>query len=348
YDFYQKPIDPDMLGLIIERAYKLYDLEQQNKKLSSLKQPSPLHGMIAGSASMLKVCKEVEKVAPTNVTALILGDSGTGKELVARAIHNLSDRANKPFIAINSAAIPENLLESELFGYERGAFTGANKQTKGKIEYADGGTFFLDELGDLPISLQAKILRFLQERVIERIGGRKEIPVDVRVICATHRDLTQLISEKIFREDLYYRISEVTIKIPNLKDRDGDALMIARVLLENISAMHSKKIRGFTKEAVATIESYGWPGNVRELENKIKRAVIMADDKYITSEDLDIDIANFNQELHLDLRQIREIAESKAINRALSISGNSMSKAAEILGVSRPTLYDLINKLNLK
>jgi len=348
YDFYQKPIDPDLMGLIIKRAYRLHELECENRKLNDFSKHSVLDGIIASSPQMLKVCRQVEKVAPTNVSTLILGESGTGKEIIARAIHNMSDRRDKPFIAINSAAIPENLLESELFGYEKGAFTGASKQTKGKLEYAHEGTFFLDEVGDLPQSLQAKILRFLQERVIERVGGRKEIPIDVRVICATHRDLEQLISENQFREDLYYRISEVSIRLPSLREREGDALLLARVFLEKFAAQNNKSVKGFSPQATALIESYAWPGNVRELENKIKRAVIMADEKLVSTEDLDIRAQVEDEELSLNLRQVREAAESKAINRALSVSGNSMSKAAEILGISRPTLYDLMNKLGLK
>lgn len=348
YDFYHKPIDPDVLKLTIERAFRLYELEREHRDLLRNTRRSPLEGIIASSPQMEKVCRQVEKLAPTNVTTLILGESGTGKEILARAIHKLSDRANGPFIAINCAAIPENLLESELFGYEKGAFTGAVKQTNGKLEYADGGSFFLDEIGDLSLSLQAKILRFLQERVIERVGGRKEIPIDVRVICATHRDLAALIKEEKFREDLYYRISEVTLKIPSLRDRNGDSLLLARVFLETLSRQHDKHIKGFTPDAVAQIENYSWPGNVRELENKVKRAVIMADENYITADDLDLPSVNSSQEFSLNLRQIREAAEAKAVNRALTLSGNSMSRAAELLGVSRPTLYDLLNKLGLK
>jgi len=348
YDYYQKPIDPDLMGLIIKRAYRLYELESENRKLNDISRNSVLDGIIAASPQMLKVCRQVEKVAPTSVSTLILGESGTGKEIIARAIHNMSDRCDKPFIAINSAAIPENLLESELFGYEKGAFTGATKQTKGKLEYANEGTFFLDEVGDLPPALQAKILRFLQERVIERVGGRKEIPIDVRVICATHRDLETLIANNEFREDLFYRISEVSIRLPSLRERDGDALLLARVFLEKYAAQNNKAVKGFSPQAISMIEAYAWPGNVRELENKIKRAVIMADEKLVSDEDLDIRAQADDEELSLNLRQVREAAESKAINRALSVSGNSMSKAAEILGISRPTLYDLMNKLGLK
>lgn len=348
YDFYQKPIDADILGLIIERAYRLYKLEEENRNLLQRTASSPIHGVIAASPQMLKVCRTIEKVAPTDVTTLLLGESGTGKEVLARAIHALSPRANKPFIAINSAAIPENLLESELFGYEKGAFTGANKQTKGKIEYADGGTFFLDEVGDLPPALQAKMLRFLQERVIERVGGRAEIPVDVRVICATHQDLADLIKDGRFREDLYYRISELTIDIPALRERDGDSLLLARVFLDRFARDNKKSIKGFSADALAAIEKHEWPGNVRELENKVKRAVIMAEGNQIMAEDLDLAIDENAGEVVLELRQVRENAERLAIQRALSMSNENVSQAANLLGVSRPTLYDLMTRYGMK
>ncbi|MCK5308222.1 MAG: PEP-CTERM-box response regulator transcription factor, partial [Zetaproteobacteria bacterium] len=272
YDFFYKPIDADMLELIVNRAYRVYELEEENRRLSTRQPESPLEGVISGSDSMLQVCRTVEKVAPTDATVLVLGESGTGKELLARALHELSARKNGRFVAINCAAIPENLLESELFGYEKGAFTGAAKQTPGKIETSSGGSLFLDEVGDMPLPLQAKLLRFLQERVIERVGGRKEIPVDVRVICATHKDLHEMIRQEAFREDLYYRISEVSISIPALKDREGDALLLARVFLERISKQQGKKGHRFSKDAMVAIETYAWPGNVRELENRVKRA----------------------------------------------------------------------------
>nr|MDQ2694640.1 PEP-CTERM-box response regulator transcription factor [Pseudomonadota bacterium] len=277
YDFYQKPVDAEVLKLIVDRAYRLYELERENRELARQRQTSPLQGIIAASSQMLKICSTIEKVAPTDVTVLLLGESGTGKELLARALHELSQRAGRRFVAINCAAIPETLLESELFGYEKGAFTGAAKQTKGKIEYADRGTFFLDEVGDLPMALQAKLLRFLQQRVIERVGGREEIPVDVRVVCATHRDLQAAIAEGTFREDLYYRISEITIHIPPLREREGDAVILARTFLELFSRKMGRALRGFSKDAVAALEAYPWPGNVRELENRIKRAVIMSE-----------------------------------------------------------------------
>jgi len=347
YDFYQKPIDLEVLRLIVQRAYALYELEAENKKLLQSRS-SPLEGIIASSHSMLKVCRTVEKVAATDATVLLLGDSGTGKELVARALHDLSPRADKKFIAINCAAIPENLLESELFGYEKGAFTGAAKQTRGKIEYADGGTLFLDEVGDLPLSLQVKLLRFLQERVIERLGGRQEIPVDVRVICATHQDLPAATQEGRFREDLYYRISEITIRIPPLREREGDALLLARTFLDKYGSEYRRNLRGFAPDAVAAIEAHGWPGNVRELENKLKRAVILAEGNRITAEELELADSGDGAELSLNLRDVREAAERVAVQRAMSLYNGNMSKAAEILGVSRPTLYDLVKKFGLK
>jgi two-component system NtrC family response regulator len=350
YDYYQKPIEPDVLGLIIERANRLYELEAENRRLAGQKLFSPLDGIIAASPQMLKVCRTVEKVAPVDVTTLVLGESGTGKELFARALHDLSPRTDGPFVAINCAAIPENLLESELFGYEKGAFTGASKQTRGKIEHAEGGTLFLDEIGDLSGALQAKLLRFLQERIIERIGGRKEIPVDVRVICATHQDLQKLIEGAEFREDLYYRISEVTIQIPPLRDRDGDIVLLAKDFLNNFNQHNAKTLKGFTNDAIASLEAYSWPGNVRELENKVKRAVIMAEASQVTSDDLELQSAggSSNEPENLNLRHAREEADKQALQHALALADNNVSKASEILGVSRPTLYDLMNKYGIK
>ncbi|MBT6276961.1 MAG: PEP-CTERM-box response regulator transcription factor, partial [Chromatiales bacterium] len=277
YDFYQKPIDPDILGLIVDRAYQLFELEQENRRLTERAVATPLNGVIAASPEMTKVCRMIEKVAPTDASVLLLGESGTGKEILTRALHDTSRRGNERLVVINCAAIPENLLESELFGYERGAFTGANKKTIGKIEYADGGTLFLDEIGDLPQSLQAKLLRFLQERTVERVGGREEIPVDVRVVCATHQDLTERIKEGIFREDLFYRISEVSVHIPPLRERSGDALLLAQAFVKRYAAEHGRNIRGLSDDAMNAVQAYEWPGNARELENRMKRAVIMAE-----------------------------------------------------------------------
>jgi len=347
YDFYLKPIDADILSLIVNRAFRVRELEDENLRLSSANSVSPLSGLIASSPEMLKVCRTVEKVAPTNASTLLLGESGTGKEVLARAIHELSPRSNNAFIAINCAAIPDNLLESELFGYEKGAFTGAVKQTLGKIETANEGTLFLDEIGDLPMSLQAKLLRFLQERVVERVGGRQEIPVDVRIICATHRGLIDMIESGGFREDLYYRLSELTINIPAVREREGDAVLLAMTFLEKFAKEHGKKIPAFDTGALLAIESYQWPGNVRELENKIKRAIIMYEGNQITAEDLELEEID-EQGLAFNLREVREKAEKKAVLRALNHAANNIAHASELLGVSRPTLYDLIRKLNVE
>jgi two-component system NtrC family response regulator len=347
YDFYQKPVDPDVLGLIVQRAYELYQLEDENRRLMRAAEKSPLDGVIANSPQMVKACRMVEKVAPTDATILLLGDSGTGKELLARALHGLSARKDAPFIAINCAAIPDTLLESELFGYEKGAFTGAAKQTRGKIECAHRGTLFLDEIGDLPPALQAKILRFLQERVIERVGGREEIPVDVRVVCATHQDLSEMIGDDKFREDLYYRVNEIAIHLPPLRERTGDAVLLAQAFLQKFMQERAKSLRGFSDEALAAIEAHAWPGNVRELENRVKRATIMAEGNRIELEDLEL-AAPKEDEMPLNLREVRERAERQALQRAMGLSHGNMSKAAQMLGVSRPTLYDLLNKFEMK
>jgi len=348
YDFFYKPIDSDLIGFIVNRAYRLHELENENRRLSSVQVESPLEGVISASPEMLEVCHTIEKVAPTDATVLVLGESGTGKELLAKSLHQLSHRNEGPFVAINCAAIPENLLESELFGYEKGAFTGAAKQTLGKIETANGGTLFLDEVGDLSLPLQAKMLRFLQERIVERVGGRKEIPVDVRVLCATHKNLQELISEGDFREDLYYRISEISVRIPPLRERAGDTLLLARAFLERYSRQHGGKMYRFGKDALTALESYAWPGNVRELENRVKRAVIMSDDKQISAKDLELGNAQQSNSQSFNLREIREQAERQAVVRAMGHVAGKISQAADLLGVSRPTMYDLIKKYNLK
>ena len=345
YDFYQKPVDTDTLQLLVERAFNISELEAENRRLQSQAVDSPLDGIVAASEGMLAVCRMIEKVAPTDVTTLLLGESGTGKELLARALHRLSPRVENRFVAINCAAIPENLLESELFGHEKGAFTGAAKQTLGKVELADGGTLFLDEIGDMPLALQAKMLRFLQERVIERVGGREEIPVDVRVVCATNQNPAEMIEQSTFREDLYYRVSEITIDIPPFRDREEGRLILARTLLARFSAQQGRAL-SFSDDANNAIEAYLWPGNVRELENKIKGAVIMADGNQITARDLGIDDAEPGPET-LNLREVRRLAESKAIRVALMKAFGKITRAAEMLGVTRPTLYDLMNKYGL-
>ena len=347
YDFFNKPINAELLGFLVNRAYHLYDLETENRRLIKNRKAPTLDGFITCSTKMLTVCQTLEKVAPSNATILLLGESGTGKELCAQALHNLSPRANERFIPINCAAIPENLLESELFGYEKGAFTGAGKQTRGKLEYADKGTLFLDEVGDLPMPLQAKLLRFLQERVMERVGGRNEIPVDVRVVCATHQDLKAKIAAGEFREDLYYRISEITIQIPPLRERDGDAVLLARSLLDQFGKEQGRSLRGFTKAALAAIEGHAWPGNVRELKNRLKRATIMAESKQVSAKDLELDTHLADAAVY-NLREAREQIERQTILRAMSHAGGNISQAADLLGVTRPTMYDLIRKHELK
>ena len=346
YDFYQKPVDVDTLQLIVQRAYQIHALEAENRQLAEGLGATPLDGVIAASEAMQKVCRTIEKVAPTNATTLLQGESGTGKEVLARAIHSLSSRRSKPFVAINCAAIPDQLLESELFGFEKGAFTGAVKQTPGKIEVADGGTLFLDEIGDMPASLQAKLLRFLQERTIERIGGRAEIPVDVRVVCATNRNLRQAMAANAFREDLYYRISEITIDIPPLREREGGRLLLARYLLNKFAKQQGRVIKGFTDDANDAIDTYAWPGNVREMENKIKAGVIMAEAKLVTAADLGLGVA-INPPT-LNLRVVRQNAETLAIRQALVRAGGNISRTAELLGVTRPTLYDLMGKYGIR
>jgi len=348
YDFYQKPIDSELLNQIVTRAHHVFELEEDNRRLTMEHIDVPMEGMIASSPQMQIVCQRVEKVAPSDATVLLLGDSGTGKEVCARALHGKNPSITGRFVAINCAAIPENLLESELFGYEKGAFTGATKTTLGKIEYAEGGTLFLDEMGELPMPLQAKLLRFLQERVVERIGGREEIPVNVRVICATHQDLDDKIKKKEFREDLYYRINEIPIVIPPLKDREGDVLLLARFFFDQMNQNQGKKLKGFTRDALTAIDAHSWPGNVRELKNRIKRAVIMADGKQITVDDLELKLADEGVEVNsFNLREVREVAERKVITKALNHTNGKVSPAAELLGVSRPTLYDLMQKLNI-
>ena len=347
YDFYVKPVDAETLRLIVDRAARLYELEEENRRLARQAE-SPLQGLITGDPGMLKVCRMVERVAPSDATVLLLGDSGTGKEVLARALHQLSPRKKERFVAINCAAIPENLLESELFGYEKGAFTGAVRQTIGKIEHAHKGTLFLDEIGDLPMSLQAKLLRFLQERTVERLGGRNEIPVDIRVLGATNQDLAQRIRESQFREDLYYRISEISVIIPPLRERQGDRSLLAHALLERFARDQHKPRRGFTAEAIHAIEAYDWPGNVREMENVIRRAVIMADGPRITPEDLGLNAPAEAAQRPLGLREARDAAEQEAVIKAMARCNGNIAHAADLLGITRPTLYNLLDKFGLR
>ncbi|HNA28419.1 MAG TPA: PEP-CTERM-box response regulator transcription factor [Thiobacillaceae bacterium] len=349
FDFYHKPFEEQILKLVIDRAFRVYGLEQENRSLSARNRSEPLQGLITNDPEMLRVCRTIEKVAPSDASVLLLGESGTGKEVLARGLHELSSRAKEKFVAINCAAIPENLLESELFGYEKGAFTGAAKQTIGKIEYANKGTLFLDEIGDLPMPLQAKLLRFLQERVIERLGGRGEIPVDVRVVAATHQNLADLIKTGRFREDLFYRLSEISVRIPPLRERQGDRSLLAHAFLERFVQTQGRALRGFGPDAIQAIEAHPWPGNVREMENTIKRAVIMSDGPQVSQADLGMaPLAEASDNEPLNLRQVRDEAERGAVVRALARSNGNVAHAAEMLGISRPTLYDLMNRFGLK
>jgi len=349
YDFYQKPVDIDQLGLIVRRAFQLYGIEGENRRLGERvgEDGRVLGTMITSAPEMSKVARTIERVANTDVSVMLLGASGTGKELLARGLHSASRRSPCAFVAINCAAIPENLLEAELFGYEKGAFTGAIKTTEGKIELAEGGTLFLDEVGDIPLPLQVKLLRFLQERTIERIGGRKAIPVDTRIVCATHQDLEAMIKAGSFREDLYYRLAEIVIRIPSLAERHGDAILLAKHFLNIFSREMNPQVKGLAPAALAAIDRWPWPGNVRELENRMKRAVIMADGKMITAEDLDLETQEENS-LPVNLKSAREQADRRAIRQALARSENNISNTAKLLGISRPTLYDLMKQYGLQ
>jgi len=347
YDFFEKPFEPELLSLTIDRAFRLHDLQEENRRLHESQARSPLAGFLTGDPQMQRICRTVERVAATTATVTLLGASGTGKEILARALHDLSGRRGKRFVAINCAAIPENLLESELFGFEKGAFTGAVKQTPGKFELAHQGTLFLDEVGDLPPALQAKLLRFLQERVIERVGGREEIAVDTRIVCATHQNLKDLIAANRFREDLYYRITEIVVEIPPLHARKGDASLLAHAFVRKYAEEQRRASMTILPEALAAIEAHPWPGNVRELENCVKRAVIMADSNTLKAADFGLEPSSGNGEA-LNLREVRERAEKDAVVRVLGRSNGNMTRAAELLGVSRPTLYDLINRFGLK
>ncbi len=339
YDFYRKPVDIDELGLIVARAFHVHDLEAENARLNAVAANGVLGGIVTASPAMLKVARTIERVASADVTVMLLGASGTGKELLAHAVHNASPRSKGAFVAINCAAIPETLLESELFGHEKGAFTGAVKMTEGKIEQAHGGTLFLDEIGDVPLPLQVKLLRFLQERVIERIGGRKAIAVDTRIVCATHQNLEAMIAAARFREDLYYRLAEIVVKIPALVERQGDAVLLARHFVQRYGALNSH-VKGLSPDALIAIENWNWPGNVRELENRIKRAVIMADDNLVTAADLDLASGGAGEPLNL--KAVRDAADLRAVRGALARAEGNVSNAAKLLGVSRPTLYDLM------
>ena len=341
YDFCEKPIDIQVLSMIAERGLNLSLLEAENRRLSETGASSPIKRIITADDGMLKVCRDVEKLASANVTVLVLGESGTGKEALARALHDLGPRVKQPFVAINCGAIPENLLESELFGYERGAFTGAVKQTPGRIETANKGTLFLDEIGDLPHQLQVKLLRFLQDQRVERIGGRAPIQVDVRVVSATNQMLQSQVDGGSFRSDLFYRLNSITLKVPPLRERAGDAVLLARYFLLMFNREFSRSVKGFSDDALSALGTHTWPGNVRELENRVKRAVVMSENRLISAADLEL--APPDEDLSLyDLRQARARAEREVVQRALARSNGQLSAASRLLGVSRPTLYSLL------
>jgi two-component system NtrC family response regulator len=347
YDFYQKPIEIETLSLIVQRAYRLHSLEEENRRLSRSGTSTALPGLITANPEMLALCDELRRFAPSDVSVLLLGESGTGKEVLAHAAHELSHRSKQPFVAINCAAIPEHLLESELFGHEKGAFTGAVKTTPGKVELADGGTLFMDEIGDLPLPLQAKLFRFVQERVIERVGGRRQIAVDLRIVSATNKDLSRLIAGGTFREELYYRLAEVVIRIPPLRDRPDDAVLLAHHFLHSQAAVNGRPVRGFSKDALTAISQYAWPGNVRELENRVKRAVVAAHEPYIKIEDLGL-LSDEGDGSSCTLKQMREKAERQAITRAMIETEGNVSKAAKMLDISRPTLYQMLKEYDIK
>jgi two-component system NtrC family response regulator len=342
-DFYHKPFDAGVLSLVVRRALRIRELEEENWRLRERTGGMALEGIVGVSDAMRSLCRAVEKVAPTSATVLLLGESGTGKELLARALHRLSGRSHRPFVAINCAAIPETLLESELFGYEKGAFTGAAKRTAGKLESAGGGTVFLDEIGEMPTPLQAKLLRVVQERSVERVGGRVPVALDLRIVCATNRDLQTMMGGGVFREDLFYRLSEVAIRVPPLRDRQGDSLLLAQFALQQLSERFGKPTRGFAPDAIRAIQAYRWPGNVRELENRIKGAVIMAEGAVVTAHDLGLEDPGEDPE-YLNLRVARARAEAQAVRQSLAVTKGNLSRAAEVLGVTRPTLYDLLEK----
>ena len=342
FDFIAKPIDPEVLKLTIQRALRMAELEEENRALRASSRQSA-SGLVFASGKMAQVAQFIERVGPMDVNVLLTGETGTGKDVAARALHALSPRSGHPFVAINCASIPENLLESELFGHERGAFTGAIKRTQGKFELADKGTLFLDEIGDMPLALQAKLLRFLQDRKLERVGGREAISVNVRLICATNQKLENLIADQRFREDLYYRINDVKISLPALRERDDDIEILAHHFLSNFNRTFDKQVSGFTQDALKAMSTYPWPGNVRELENRIKRAVIMSDGKRIRAQDLDLISAN-GEPRSIDLKTEVEKLEKKLANEAMALCDGNVSKAAKLLGISRPHLYTLLGQ----
>ena len=347
FDFFTKPPVIDEVRVVINRALRMAELEVDNLTLQRRVHSQGLDGILGSSSSMDHIYQAIRKVATVDVPVLILGESGTGKELTARAVHRLSERREKPFVVINCGAIPETLLENELFGHEKGAFTGADSRKKGRIEYAEGGTLFLDEIGELTFSLQVKLLRFLQEHVIEHIGGREEIHVDVRILAATNRDLKKAIDEGKFREDLYFRLSVVSIYLPPLRERGNDPLLLARAFLHRYSREFKKNVRGFRDDAIRSLTEHEWPGNVREIENRVKRAVVMTDGEWLSSSDLDLIPEGETVNQTVSLQEAREVLEKRMINESLLRHGNNITHAAKDLAVSRQTLTDMIRKYGI-
>jgi two-component system, NtrC family, response regulator len=344
YDFFCKPVDLDALKTVIGRASRVYELERENLQ-TTITTGTVFEGMLGSCQKMQAVFQDIRKVAPTDAPVLISGESGTGKELAARAVHRLSSRKNGPFIAINCGAIPETLLESELFGHEKGAFTGAHVQREGRLEAANKGTLFLDEIGEISPALQVKLLRFLQEHVIERVGGRRSISVDARVVCATNVDLTKAMTSGQFREDLYYRIGVVIIDLPPLRDRNGDTKLLSEFFLQRLTAEYKKALT-FSKKASQAMETYPWPGNIRELENKLRRAVIMVEGRQITPQDLSID-GQYGQYEAMGLNKARESIERDLIERSIARNRGNLTKCADELQIARSSLYELIEKLGI-
>jgi two-component system NtrC family response regulator len=347
YDFIEKPVQIDVLKVVLQRASYLLTIEQENRQLQQQNGLNGFEGLIGESNRMRDVFRIIRRVGPSDVPVLIVGESGTGKELVARAIHRQSARSGEPFVAINCGAIPETLLESELFGYEKGAFTGAAQQRKGRIESAQGGTLFLDEIGDIPLGLQVKLLRFLQDREFYRLGGKEKIAVDARILAATNVDLQKALSEGRFREDLYYRLCVVSIGVPPLRERGSDITLIAKTFLMKYAQELKKPLKGFNPQAIEALVAYHWPGNVRELENRIRRAVVMAEGRYVTGENLELCVASAEDD-RTTLRASREIREKDLVRLAMEKAEGNVSRAAADLGISRPTLYQLLARYGMK
>jgi len=346
YDFYNKPIDIDDLKVVLKRAFHLHKIEEEIISLQKQVLEKSFYGIIGNSSEMQAVLSLVERVAVTDASVLILGESGTGKELIAKSIHNLSPRKKEPFVAINCGAIPENLIEGELFGHEKGSFTGATSQRIGKVEAAQNGTIFLDEIGDMPLSMQVKLLRFLQEKEIERLGANNSIKLNVRIIAATNRDLRESVKNKTFREDLFFRLNVVPIQLPPLRERGDDVLVIAASFLKAFSEEYSKNISGYTNEAAKAMKGYGWPGNIRELENKVRRGVVVTKTKFVDLEDLDLSLEEVEVKSKT-LRHVREKAEREFIIESLGRNNGNISKTAKEISVSRPTFHDMLKKYQI-